>query len=87
MFAGRSRRPAAPSDWGSGADGWGPRGVRALVAWRAGGPGARDVGWSVLLEAVIEHVEVGGDTVDTGYSGDSESSRPLFHRRGRYLGL
>ena len=62
-------------------------GVRALVAWRAGGRRSRrDVGWSVLLEAVIEHVEVGEDTVDTGYSGDSESSRPLFHRRGRYLG-
>ena len=31
-----------------------------------------DVGWSVLVEAEIEHVEVGVD------------EPPLVHRRGRY---
>jgi flavin reductase (DIM6/NTAB) family NADH-FMN oxidoreductase RutF len=35
----------------------------------------RTAGWSLLLEGVLEHVEV------------RDSSRPLLHRRGRYLTL
>lgn len=36
-------------------------------------PDPREVGWSLLLEGVVEHVEVG------------EAAQPLLHRRGRYL--
>jgi hypothetical protein len=36
-------------------------------------PGAtRDVGWSRLVEVVVEHIEIGDD------------AEPLVHRRGRY---
>jgi hypothetical protein len=33
----------------------------------------REVGWSVLAQAVVEHVELG------------EETQPLVHRRGRYV--
>ena len=53
---------------------WGPL-LTTLTTW-AGvrlDPGAtRDVGWSRLVEVVIEHVEIGDD------------AEPLVHRRGRY---
>ncbi|MEO7449330.1 MAG: flavin reductase family protein [Humibacillus sp.] len=55
---------------------WGPRLVTAST-WagvRLDAASRRDVGWSVLLEADIEHVSVG-----TGPEPD-----PLVHRRGRY---
>ena len=32
-----------------------------------------EVGWSLLLQGVVEHVEIGPDT------------EPLVHRRGRYV--
>jgi hypothetical protein len=53
---------------------WGPR-LRAVPTW-AGvrlDPGAtHEVGWSRLVEAVVEHLELGDD------------EEPLVHRRGRY---
>lgn len=76
-FAGLLPSPGGPfragewkqTDWGpvvTDASGW--VGVRLL-----GEP--RELGWSMLLEGVVEHVEV------------RESRRPLLHRRGRYLTL
>lgn len=54
---------------------WGPR-LTGAETWAgvrlvAGEP--RDVGWSVLAQAVVEHVEIG------------EEGQPLMHRRGRYV--
>ncbi len=39
----------------------------------------RAVGWSQLVEAEVEHVELGPET--------SSPDQPLLHRRGRYLTL
>ena len=53
---------------------WGPRPVGATT-WmgvRLDPLSRHDVGWSVLVEAVIEHTVVGEEDV------------PLVHRRGRY---
>ena len=52
---------------------WGPllEGVSAWAGVRLGSD-PREVGWSLLVDAVVEHVEVG------------EESDPLVHRRGRY---
>jgi flavin reductase (DIM6/NTAB) family NADH-FMN oxidoreductase RutF len=53
---------------------WGPRPSHATT-WlgvRLDPASRHDVGWSVLVEAVIEHAEVGGEDA------------PLVHRRGRY---
>jgi flavin reductase (DIM6/NTAB) family NADH-FMN oxidoreductase RutF len=57
---------------------WGPllEGVSAWAGVRLEGPG-RPVGWSLLLEGVIEDVVV----AETGPEDDA----PLVHRRGRYL--
>ena len=76
-FAGMMPAPGGPfrgSEWHDSA--WGPvladasawLGVRLVDDPRA-------VGWSMLVEAGIEHVEVGGP------------DQPLLHRRGRYLTL
>ena len=35
--------------------------------------GTRDIGWSLLVDTVIEHIEIG------------EDSHPLVHRRGHYV--
>jgi flavin reductase (DIM6/NTAB) family NADH-FMN oxidoreductase RutF len=54
------------SDWGpvlGGASAW--AGLRFVEV--------RDVGWSLLVDTTIEHIEIG------------EESRPLVHRRGRYV--
>ena len=53
---------------------WGPllEGVSAWAGVRLTGE-QRQVGWSLLLDARIEHVEIG------------EEKEPLVHRRGRYL--
>jgi flavin reductase (DIM6/NTAB) family NADH-FMN oxidoreductase RutF len=53
---------------------WGPllSGVSAWAGIRVDTPG-RDVGWSLLLDGVVEHVEI--------LSEDA----PLVHRRGRYV--
>jgi flavin reductase (DIM6/NTAB) family NADH-FMN oxidoreductase RutF len=74
-FAGVAPAPGGPFRTGTWADtDWGPR-LEGASAWAGvritGVP--RDVGWSLLLDAVIEHVEIG------------EETEPLVHRRGRYL--
>ena len=53
---------------------WGPvlQGVSAWAGIRLVGPGT-DVGWSVLLDGVVEHLEL------------LEEDEPLLHRRGRYV--
>lgn len=72
-FAGVAPAPGGPFRLGRWTDtDWGPRldgapswaGVRLVDT--------REVGWSLLVDAAIEHVELG------------EESRPLVHRRGRY---
>ncbi|MGO4603995.1 flavin reductase family protein [Terrabacter sp. 2YAF2] len=74
-FAGTMPAPGGPfrlTEWVQTT--WGPRAV-AATTWMGVrlDPGSRhDVGWSVLVEAEIEHVEVGVDEA------------PLVHRRGRY---
>jgi flavin reductase (DIM6/NTAB) family NADH-FMN oxidoreductase RutF len=79
-FAGVAPAPGGPfrlAEWEQTA--WGPllpdasawAGVRLTTSRRA-------VGWSVLVEAEVEHVELAGDAGD-------EPSGPLVHRRGRYL--
>jgi flavin reductase (DIM6/NTAB) family NADH-FMN oxidoreductase RutF len=53
---------------------WGPR-LRDVATWagvRLVEDEPRQVGWSMLLDLTIEHVEIGGD------------DEPLVHRRGRY---
>lgn len=75
-FAGLFPAPGGPfrtdvwrqTEWGpllSTASAW--VGVRLLAE-------PREVGWSVLVDSVVEHVEIG------------ESITPLVHRRGRYQG-
>jgi flavin reductase (DIM6/NTAB) family NADH-FMN oxidoreductase RutF len=76
VFAGEAPSPGGPFRTGSWTDtGWGPVAVGA-PAWagcRATGDPPRRVGWSLLVELTVEHVEVGDDT------------EGLAHRRGRYL--
>lgn len=78
VFAGLLPSPGGPfrrGEWEQSA--WGPRlvgapawaGLRLVDDARAA---PREVGWSVLVEAVVEHVEIGEETA------------PLVHRRGRY---
>lgn len=54
---------------------WGPRLTTApsWLGFRLDPLSRREVGWSVLLEGVIERCEVGPE------------GKPLLHRRGRYL--
>jgi flavin reductase (DIM6/NTAB) family NADH-FMN oxidoreductase RutF len=54
---------------------WGPRlvGASAWAGIRLVDADPREVGWSLLVEAVIEHIEI------------TEEHQPLVHRRGRYL--
>ena len=47
--------------------------VGAWAGLRVESPGT-PVGWSVLLDGVVEHVELGDDEAE-----------PLVHRRGRYV--
>jgi hypothetical protein len=54
---------------------WGPK-LRDVSTWagvRLGDDATSTVGWSILVDAVIEHVDIGDETA------------PLVHRRGRYL--
>ena len=73
-FAGLLPSPGGPfrtGDWRQ--TGWGPV-LTSASAW-AGvrlQPEPREIGWSVLVDGVVEHVEVG------------ESTTPLVHYRGRY---
>ena len=74
-FAGTAPAPGGPFRMGTWQEtAWGPRLVGAS-AWAglrlAGEPG--EVGWSLLLDLVVEHVEIGAE------------SAPLVHRRGRYV--
>lgn len=56
---------------------WGPvlDGVSAWAGVRLVEAEPRGVGWSLLVDAVVEHIELG------------EESAPMVHRRGRYLRL
>lgn len=74
-FAGLMPAPGGPfrlAEWVETT--WGPR-LASADTWagvRLDPVSRHDVGWSVLVEATIEHVEVG------------EAAHPLVHRRGRY---
>lgn len=78
VFAGLMPAPGGPfraATWEQTE--WGPRLVGAS-AWAgvrvddSSVAAPRDLGWSTLVEAVIDHVEIGPE------------DRPLVHRRGRY---
>jgi flavin reductase (DIM6/NTAB) family NADH-FMN oxidoreductase RutF len=75
-FAGVAPAPGGLFTLGEWVDtDWGPR-LADASSWAGvrlvdGDPTA--VGWSVLVDAVIEHLEVG------------EEHQPLVHRRGRYV--
>jgi flavin reductase (DIM6/NTAB) family NADH-FMN oxidoreductase RutF len=74
-FAGVAPAPGGVFRLGTWTDSpWGPvlAGVSAWMGIRFSGPGAQ-VGWSLLLEGAVEHVEV------------TDRDRPLVHRRGRYV--
>ena len=74
-FAGVAPAPGGAYRLGSWVETqWGPR-LADAPTWagvrQVGSP--REVGWSLLVETVVEQVEVGDDPA------------PLVHRRGRYL--
>lgn len=74
-FAGLSPAPGGPFRLGTWHDtDWGPR-LESATSWAGvrveGAP--REVGWSLLVDTVIEHVDIG------------EEKEPLVHRRGRYV--
>lgn len=74
-FAGTAPAPGGVFRTGSWSDSeWGPvlDGVSAWAGVRVDRPG-QDVGWSVLVQGVVEHVQVEPET------------EPLVHRRGRYV--
>ena len=77
-FAGVTPAPGGPFRMATWDDtDWGPvlQGVSAWAGIRVREAGA-EVGWSVLLDGVVEHVEI------ADAAGDAA---PLVHRRGRYL--
>ena len=74
-FAGASPAPGGAFRLGDWAESeWGPvlRGVNGWAGLRLVDGDMAVVGWSVLADALIEHIEIGSETV------------PLVHRRGRY---
>jgi flavin reductase (DIM6/NTAB) family NADH-FMN oxidoreductase RutF len=74
-FAGVAPAPGGPFRLGTWEESpWGPvlQGVSGWAGIRMSGP-AREVGWSRLVEGVVEHVSL------------TEESAPLVHRRGRYV--
>jgi flavin reductase (DIM6/NTAB) family NADH-FMN oxidoreductase RutF len=74
-FAGLAPAPGGVFTLGSWDDtAWGPR-LDGTSAWAGVRLGAEpvEVGWSLLLDTNLEHVEIG------------EEARPLVHRRGRYV--
>jgi flavin reductase (DIM6/NTAB) family NADH-FMN oxidoreductase RutF len=76
-FAGAAPAPGGPFRTGSWIQTpWGPvlEGVTAWAGIRVREPGT-DVGWSLLIDGVVENVEIEPDDTD----------RPLVSRRGRYL--
>ncbi len=74
-FAGVAPAPGGVFTLGEWSDtAWGPRLVDAS-SWagvRLVDAAPVEVGWSILVDAVIEHLDVG------------EEHQPLVHRRGRY---
>jgi flavin reductase (DIM6/NTAB) family NADH-FMN oxidoreductase RutF len=75
-FAGVAPAPGGPFRMGSWDESeWGPvlRGVSAWAGIRFAARGV-EVGWSLLLDGVVEHVEL-----------SEETAPPLVHRRGRYV--
>lgn len=73
ILAGRAPSPGGPFRWGTWRQtSWGPLpdGVGVWAGVRL--VDVRPVGWSLLVDTEIEHVEVG------------EEREPLMHRRGRY---
>ena len=76
-FAGVAPAPGGAFRLGTWRDTeWGPvlDGVAGLGRDPARRPPGTPVGWSLLLDGVVEHVEIG--------DGRAE---PLVHRRGRYV--
>ena len=74
-FAGLAPAPGGVFTLGSWVDTeWGPRleGASAWAGLRLAGE-QREVGWSLLLDTIVEQVEFGEEKV------------PLVHRRGRYV--
>jgi flavin reductase (DIM6/NTAB) family NADH-FMN oxidoreductase RutF len=74
-FAGVGPAPGGPFRLGEWTvTEWGPVlvGVSAWAGLRLVDGEPQEVGWSLLADCVIEHVEIGGE------------GRPLVHRRGRY---
>ncbi len=79
-FAGVAPAPGGPfkmATWTESA--WGPvlDGVEAWTGLRVG-PDPREVGWSLLLDGEVEHVEIATAAADL-------PDEPLVHRRGRYV--
>jgi len=77
-FAGVAPAPGGPFRMAAWDDtDWGPvlRGVSAWAGIRVHDAGV-EVGWSVLLDGVVEHVQIAETDVDP---------TPLVHRRGRYV--
>lgn len=77
-FAGLAPAPGGPFRLGEWTDSaWGPvlAGVSAWAGVRLVKGQPATVGWSVLVDAVVEHIEI------------DEESTPLIHRRGRYQRL
>ncbi|WP_028658847.1 flavin reductase family protein [Nocardioides insulae] len=74
VFAGTAPSPGGPFRAGRFEQTrWGPRPVEATTWAGVRVEETRPVGWSLLVTAVIEQVEVG------------EDDAPLEHRRGRYV--
>ena len=75
-FAGVAPAPGGPFRIGTWVESeWGPvlQGVSAWAGVRFTGSIA-EVGWSLLLDGVVEHVDL-----------SEETAPPLVHRRGRYV--
>lgn len=75
-FAGVAPAPGGPFRMGTWEESeWGPvlHGVSAWAGVRFIGSAA-EVGWSLLLDGVVEHVSL-----------SEETAPPLVHRRGRYV--
>jgi flavin reductase (DIM6/NTAB) family NADH-FMN oxidoreductase RutF len=76
VFAGVAPSPGGPfRSGGFEQTAWGPllSGVSTWAGVRLVDVDPLEVGWSVLVRAVVEHVELGQET------------QPLVHRRGRYV--
>ncbi len=62
---------------------WGPV-LDSTGTWagcRLADPRPRDVGWALLVEGIVEHVQLTPESV-TGEAGPEDG--PLLHHRGRY---